>query len=191
MILEKLITEKIATIGGKEYRLQQVNEKQLFQLRLSDKPSLVFKYGKQLWYTELPDEKIRFSAIERKQLSHRCSSEYECCKRLSADVDPIGCASVRDESFGKYRKSPQNRASRCKDCMRIEKYSFITYGIETFNMVEDNLKVISCKNCTRSKVTRVHVNVEEQKRKIVALAQHLNPNIKNFSELEEFSKIKF
>lgn len=188
MIFEKLVNQKIATIGGQEYKLRPVTRKELLGLRLSNRPGLVFKDDTQLWYTELPNERIRFNAIERKKLKHRCSSEYECCERLSADYDPVGCACVRDESFGKYRRSSKNRAFRCKECMRIEKYDFITYGIETFNMVEDNLKVISCKNCTLSKVVQNPVNIEEQKRKILALAQHLDPNIKSFSEIDKFSK---
>lgn len=188
-MLEKLITEKIATIGGKEYKLQPVTRKKLFELRLGGVPGLVFKEGNHLWYTELPDEKVRFNSVERKKFNHMCSSEYECCQRLSAELDPIGCACVRDESFGKYRKSSHHRKLRCEMCMRIEKYSFIAYGIETFNMVEDNLKVISCKNCSSSKVVRTQVNIAEQKQKILALAQHLDQSIKNFSEIDKFSKI--
>lgn len=190
MILEKLLAEKIATIGGNEYQLRLISKKELLQLRLADKPGLVFKQDNQLWYAELPNEKVKFSSFERKKLSHKCSSEYECCKRLSAESDPVGCACVRDESFGKYRKSQKNRAFKCKDCMRIEKYDFITCGLETFNMVEDTLKVIGCKNCTRARVVQNHVDVEAQKKRIVALAQHLDPNIKSFSEIDKFSKVK-
>lgn len=191
MILEKLITQKVVTMGKKEYKLREVSEKELFKLRLKGNPGLVFKDNNQLWYTELPDDRIRFTAEERKAISHRCSSEYECCSRLSAELDPIGCACVRDESFSKYRKSPHHRKDRCEMCMRIEKYSFITYGIETFNMVEDNLKVISCKNCTRSKVVQVPVDIKEQKKRILALAQHLNPSISSYSEIDSFSKFKY
>ena len=119
-----------------------------------------------------------------------CSSEYDCCKRLSADLDPIGCAVIRDDSFSKYRRSTKNKQQHCKMCLRIEKYKFITCGIETFNMTEDCLKVLGCTNCIQSKFVPNHFDYEESKRKIVALAQHLNPSIQSFSEIDDFAKFK-
>ena len=192
-MLSKLMDEKVITIGGKEYKLREVTKEELFEHRLSNKPGLVFKDNDKLWYTELPNDKVRFKDVERKSLRHMCSSDYECCSRLSALPDPQGCACVRDESFGPYRRAAKFRTHLCKVSLRIEKYSFLTYAIETFNMVEDCLKVLSCKNCSRSKVKPMQMDIEEKRKKVLALAQNLNPDIEKMSDLNRFAepKMKF
>ena len=54
------MVDKIVTVGGKEYKLRKVTKQELFNLRLGKEPGLVFKYDKELWFTELPNSNIRF-----------------------------------------------------------------------------------------------------------------------------------
>lgn len=184
-MIDKLISEKLITIQGKEYKLRKISKTQLFELRLErGVPGLVFKCNDELWFTELPSPSIRFNAVERKNLGHMCSSEYECCQRLSALPDPEGCACMRDRSFGSVRKA-EHRKHLCKTSLRIEKYPFLVYAIETFNMNEDCFKVLECKNCNRFRQRNPqNMDYEERKRVILALAQHLNPDIEDLSELK-------
>lgn len=187
-MLERLMVDKIVTVGGKEYKLRKVTKQELFNLRLGKEPGLVFKYDKELWFTELPNSNIRFRETEGKKLQHLCSSDYECCSRLSALPDPEGCACVRDESFTAHRRNSKHRVHLCNISLRIEKYDFLVYAIETFNMKEDCLKVLSCKNCCRSRVKPSQMDIEEREKKIVALAQHLDPYVEKVSDLKRFNE---
>lgn len=188
-MLDKLFKEKIITIGGKGYKLKRVTTKELFKYRLGNKPGLVFKSDTDLWYTELPKDSIRFNKKERASFSHLCSSESECCERLSAAPDPIGCACMRDVSFGSCR-TMKNRVFLCNTSMRIEKYPFIEFAIESFNMKEDAFKVLSCKDCVRSRKKPKKMNFEEQKRRILGLAQNLNPDLEDLEQMNRFPKLK-
>jgi hypothetical protein len=190
-LLDKLLNDKIVTIGGKEYKLNPISKESLFEFRIGETPGLVFKCKNELWYTELPAANVMFSEVERKAYKHMCSSDYECCARLSALPDPEGCACIRDRSYGSVRKSA-HKIFLCKTSLRIEKYPFLVYAIETFNMKEDVFKVLECKQCERSNYTQHIMDIEEQRRRILALAQHLNPDVEDFSQINSnrFPKIE-
>lgn len=184
--MEKLLKEHIVTIRGNEYKLRKVTKEELFEIRLSYTPGIVFKDGKELYYAALPKENLTLTG-EKSWLKHLCSSDYECCTRLSADPNPYGCGMIRDRSFSyykKYRKSKQIRYL-CKISMRIEKYPFITRALETFGMKEDSLKILECKNCSRKSQRRSKVPSEKQDETLLALIQNLYPEINTMEKLRK------
>lgn len=139
----KLKNKKIVTIAGKEYPLRIVTEEQLFKLRMSGKPGFIMKMDYQLWYTEIP---ANASLRAEKWFVHKCCAGHSCCQRVSTLKDPEGCACIRDRSPLAYGRKYYTKKQAYLCSMRIEKYSFITFACETFNTVEEGLKIMECSN---------------------------------------------
>lgn len=187
-MLNKLFNQKIITIGKKEYKLRKVTAKELFKYRLGDKPGLVFKNEHELWYTQLLNTSVKFKGAEKNAYRHMCSRDDSCCQRLSAAPDPIGCACMRDISFGSCRTS-KHRVFLCDTCLRIEKYPFIEVAIETFNMEIDALKVIRCTNCVMTDGKGKKMKSKDYDRAVLALAQNLNPDLEDISDAFSYPEV--
>ena len=186
MKLEKLYNNHIITIRNVEYQLRKVTREELFDLRIRDKPGIVFKKGNELYYSELPNDTLTLTG-ERKWLYHLCSSEYECCTRLSAAPNPEGCEMIRDRSFGSFRKRKKREYMEflCNISMRIEKYPYIEEALETFGMKEDSLKILKCTHCSKEGRKNKRVNPEAQNKALLALVQNVYPEIDTIEKLRE------
>ncbi len=182
--IEKLFKDHVLTIGDAEYKLRKVSKEELLSLRIEGKPGVVFKEKSEIWYASLPSEKVKLSGL--KWLEHSCSSERECCTHLSALPDSEGgCKAIRDPSLQSIKTSDNIRRKACLISFRIEKYDFLEYALETFGMLENGFKALKCINMRYEDFKPMQINVALQKKKLLGLAQYLNPEITSFSEIDE------
>ncbi len=105
------------------FTLLPISAKEIGLLRKdTNKAYLILKKGGSLYFTEIPMEMRLFSQLH---YIHKCNT----CSRLSALPDcQGGCAKTRNSS------------------RFIEKYDFITNGIETINLLDTSLIVNECCN---------------------------------------------
>ncbi|MBR1654337.1 MAG: hypothetical protein IJ690_05250 [Clostridia bacterium] len=149
-IASMLFNDHVFVFGKNEYKLRRVTEAELLQIRIKNKPGVVFKDTKsngevELWYAPLSSGKVKLCSV--KHFNHCCNREKDCCKRLIPLPDPQGCKSVRDLTMMGYRRAGYRMREACKYGFRIEKYGFIIRAIETIGCEENGFKCIECKNC--------------------------------------------
>ena len=182
--IEKLLKDHVLTIGDTEYKLRKVSKEELLSLRIEDNPGVVFKEKSDMWYASLPSEKVKLSGL--KWLEHSCSSERKCCAHLSALPDSEGgCKAIRDPNFQSLKTTKKTRRKACLISFRIEKYDFLEYALETFGMSENGFKALKCNNMCYEEFEPLQVSMVIQKRRLLELAQYLNPEITSFSEIDE------
>ncbi len=121
----------------------KISVDEIFEKRIGNTPGLVLKKNQEYFFTEIPADLGCFGIAK-----HKCYCNGHLCKKLSAKDDLHGgCVKVRDipiEAFSK--KSKQKLKNAC----RIEKYDFITEGIESFNTKNNFFIVIECTHYEKS-----------------------------------------
>lgn len=142
--LHILVVDKVKNTSTDYYfSLKEVTVDELCKHRMKKKPGFVYKERDKLFLASIP-KNLRLSVTND---IHLCSYSDKVCRFLSASSDPsIGCPKVRDRivSESEYKNSPEKAMLTSK---RIEKYDFITRGMETFNTVDDSLIVLECSHC--------------------------------------------
>lgn len=182
--IERLLKDKVLTIGGVEYQLRKVSEEELLLLRMQNKPGVVFVCKSELWYSELPSMKVKLNG--EKWLEHACSREKECCCHLSALPDSQGgCKVIRDTNAQYYKNRGYSWREAYLKSFRIEKYPFLEYAVETFGATENGFKALKCKNVYYEIFKPVQIDAELQRQRIIELAQHLNPDVKSMSDINK------
>lgn len=135
----------IVSPEGKEnvYSLVEVTRKELAKHRLSEKSGIVLKENNKFYYTPIPAN-IRIYVQESSHGKHLCG--LSCAGACS------GCARTQDLTVDyQMRFFHKEFFNAVKDSWRIEKYPFITNGIESFNMDGNTeaMIVLECKNYFR------------------------------------------
>ena len=162
---EPICSREIVKVSSQpmSFDLVKVTAEELLEYR-KETPCFVLKKFDSLYLAVIP-QNISFVS---------CGSfgEHKCgnCQRLSAASDAEGgCAKVRQRSNF------------------IERYPWITYGIETFNTQHDAFIVFQCKNFSKFRAKR-NVSVFEKEKMIVGLAQHICDNVESMAQVRKILK---
>ena len=141
---EEYVPKELLVISPDEttdvYPLVEVTRKELAEHRLSQKSGLVLKEDNKLYYTPIPGN-IRVFVQEFSHSQHLCG---KACAGTCA-----GCARTQDLTVDyQIRSFRKDFFNAVKDSWRIEKYPFITKGIESFNMHANTtaMVVLECEN---------------------------------------------
>ena len=154
----------LKVLKKERFPFQEVSKKELMKARLQKKPTLILKQGEKLYICTLPEGTnlpLNFLPVK-----HLCSS---CDRCSAADDEKGGCQKVRDfglattvhfynifnsndyafknknpEEYKKERKKAFLKA--VSESRRIEKYPFITYGLETIHMRPNPFIVLDCEH---------------------------------------------
>lgn len=122
------------------YHLRQVTPTELYNIRLAGKQGIVYKYDSNLFYTEL----TKNITISINGKPHLCGLD---CTRVCKD-----CPRTKDLTVDYQLKFCKNLTRAIYNSWRIEKYDFITEGIEIFNMKDflDSQYVCACTKYEKS-----------------------------------------
>ena len=112
-------------------RLHEISSEELFKARLKDESGLVVHYP-----------------LEKKDVIDITVSEHLCtfCARCSAALDPKGCSKVRARTVEGLRQEGYSIKDSIFYSDRIEAFSFIKKGVETFNTKREFLVIVECEN---------------------------------------------
>lgn len=122
-----------------QYPLREVTPLELAQHRLSKKPGIVYKKNGKLYYTSFPAT-LKIYGQDDTLGTHLCGKNCDMiCK---------GCRRTSDLTVPYQERYGKKFVEAVKASWRIEKYPFITEGIEAFNMISayDALLVLECEN---------------------------------------------
>lgn len=131
--------EVISEKKCKQHPFHEVTPRQLAQHRLSKKPGIVYKKNGKLYYTS-------FSAGLKVYGQDDTFGTHLCGKNCSMVCK--GCRRTSDLTVPYQERYGRSFIEAVKASWRIEKYDFITEGIEAFNTgsSSDALIVLECKN---------------------------------------------
>lgn len=140
-ILENGVGKWKKEVGEKdEYVFHEVSLKELHKARMSKQPGLVYKKGNRYFLASIPGN-LRLIGREGDLKQHLCGKS---CGNLWND-----CPRARELTvFYQMNRLGRSFEVAVKESWRIEKYKFITEGLEAFNM-ENNREcfvVLQCKN---------------------------------------------
>lgn len=124
-----------------EFNLREVSREKILDYRSSRRPGLVFVICGKYFYTPISKSVIFHLG------GHQCSLNGNVCKHLSALPKELGgCPKVSDLLI----YSINAKYTTLRDSKRIEKYDFIQFGYETFNVPNPVLTVLECTYCEYS-----------------------------------------
>ena len=144
----RITTSTLVSVNGKEqisnqeeidYPLRQVTTEEIATLRMSDEPGFILKIEGKYLYASIP-KTLNCS-------SSKMLGKYLCatCQRFSSKPDCAGgCVKVRDSDFNEYRMLGFSEDDAYELSKRLEKYSFISEGYETFNTSTESLVITKC-----------------------------------------------
>lgn len=133
-------------------KFEEATQEEIVAKRCQKEPGIIMVYFGQLFFTKAP-KYIKISRISEIYSNHKCAQ----CIRLSAKSDEQGgCQKVRDWPI-KFipniivdQESEQGEARITKrdiiNSMRIEKYPFVTFGMESINTNNPELLIAVCEN---------------------------------------------
>lgn len=136
------------------YPMRVVSAQELFNLRVSKAPGIVYKKNGILFYTKIPST-LHINgrdSLGAHLCGKHCSQVCQGCPRTSAlTVD------FQEKSFEK------DFVQAVKDSWRIEKYDFVFSALEAFNMENSNdaCLIFNCDNFNVK--TPEHGNITEKK----------------------------
>lgn len=119
-------------------RLQIITDKELLKARLNGKSGVVVKWDKQLYYCPIEKDDV----IDITVPEHLCTF----CARCSPALDPKGCAKVRARTVDGLKQEGYSIKDSIFYSDRIEAFSFIKKGVETFNTKREFLVIVECEN---------------------------------------------
>lgn len=122
-----------------EFFFREVTVDELMKLRLGRKPGAVYKIGGKFYYTEIPGH-LKIIRLSEAAGPHLCGKDCtNVCKDCTRTSD---LTAAFQERMG--RKFPYT----ILESWRIEKYDYITEGLEAFNMSNQNdaFMVLDCQN---------------------------------------------
>lgn len=125
------------------YKLKETSSEELLRFRLKKKPIVILKFYDRLYYCDVPKD---FKYLAKINLGpHLCSN----CKNCSASRQ-FGCKKVADLSFQTlYTMIYHNSTKSMKESKRIEKYDWITLGLECINTDIEYFPIVRCINYSR------------------------------------------
>lgn len=139
----------------KTFPLRLVSQDELLNLRVSKIPGFVLKLDNRLYFAEIEYSTV-ISCIENLPCKHLCAICTNCL--------PNKCIKIQDGpvSFNlKYISSDYRNA--VAKASRIDKYSFIHDGFETFNTVNDSFLIFDCgKYEIYKNLTKNHLNTNKK-----------------------------
>ena len=145
----QVVSEKVNS-----YKLVEVDEATLLEHRASGNPGFVLKIGDRLFYTSIP-KRLRLMSCAPLG-PHCCGSSQDVCKYSRAiPEEEGGCTKFCDRSVKHYLDDGLTYEQALIRSQRIEKYSHIEVGYETFNVAQEVLVIAKCtryKKYVREKV---------------------------------------
>ena len=133
--------------------LKEVSKKELMLIRLRETPGIVYKKGTQLFFAAVP-EGFKISGQEISVGNHLCGKD---CSKVCK-----GCPRTADLTLSYQIRLGKDFTTAVCDSWRIEKYQFVTEGIEAFNMGAnfDAMLVMGCSCYTSRKPKVVNISPE-------------------------------
>ena len=152
----------------KQYMFQEITREQLMKLRLIGEPGLVYKSEDKFYYTAFPGT-LRIIGGESTLGPHLCGRN---CTNVCKNCPRTSALTVAYQE-----RSGKRFTQAVKDSWRIEKYPFITEGIEAFNMESSNdaFLVLSCSQYALSPARQVK-QPQPGKKAILDLANFIWPD---------------
>ena len=127
---QDVFTKKLVNV--QKIIFEKVSQKEIICKRREGISGIVMVNEGQLYFAPVT-KKTKIPMSEQVML-HKCAN----CERISAQPDPFGCQKIRDLPIQGKRIKP--------DSMRIEKYPFVLYGLETVNTKEITTLIYECAN---------------------------------------------
>ena len=159
-VTRKLLEEVTSSLS---YNLSQVTVEEIIEYRKSTLPCFVLKQNNNFYFSVISDD-ISFVSCGSSLGKHMCS----WCQRLSAASDTEGgCAKVRE--LARY----------------IERYPWITKGIETFNTKHDALVVFQCEHFKEYQKQSTKKTALELRQLKLGLAQNVWEDIGSYDEVRQ------
>lgn len=136
---DPLALEVIDLQGIQKYPLREVTAFELAGLRLSKIPGVAYKKDDKLYYAEVPGT-LRLSSQDANLGTHLCGKN---CTMVCN-----GCPRTAALTVSFQERIGKKFVEAVKNSWRIEKYPFVTEGIEAFNMDANNdaFVVLQCEN---------------------------------------------
>jgi len=128
--------------------LQKTTEEKVFIDRLNGYRGAVIKIGDDLFTSSKKPSDLHHALG-----SHLCSS----CKM---EINSHLCPKVQDLSMESCRRNTSTEVEALKDSKRLEKYDFITLGVEGYGMKNDFLVVCECERYKRAIWTPTRERIE-------------------------------
>ncbi len=148
-----------------EYPLEEIAEKDIVRLRMSGKPVFLLKLdGK--YYRAFISKHLHL-------LAHDLIGDHMCkyCDKAIATSDECGgCQKVRDREFNECISQDVTKRKAMQDSKRIEKYSFIKAGYESFGVNQETFMVAECDNYKNYSVRKV-LPLEERRNLLISLEE--------------------
>ena len=131
-----LITDQKGNVL-KEYQINSATSSQIKNLRIENSPFCLIKYNEQLIVAKVP-KSFSLSYVE---CPHLCSMCTHCYARSESYG---GCIKICD--FPLVNPVKARRIKLHEGSQRIEKYPFITFGIEVNGCFSNSFIVLKCEN---------------------------------------------
>lgn len=127
------------SISVEQLQKLRKNRKLLEKLKEENKGILILKYFGEVYYMAIVPSSL--SLTNQTIGQHYCTN----CNRCYASSDSKGgCAKVRDLSLNSYMKDGDKWEEALHKARRLEKYKFITFGVETINTSPEAFIVLGC-----------------------------------------------
>lgn len=157
-----------------ERNMEEISLRDLIQKRFEEALGVVYKKGEKLYYTgDIPENfKLTGKTINSKSCLCGVSCKHVCegCPRAAA-LSVSHQMQIISDSLKWFEESRKIRIWAIKESWRVEKYKFITEGLETFNMgAGDMCFVMECKMYKQAEEPKE----EDGNRRIKALVDSKN-----------------
>ena len=135
----------------KEFFFREVTSDELLRLRLNRKPAAVYKIDGRYYYTEIPGN-LKLIRLSETAGPHLCGKN---CTNVCKD-----CPKTYDLTTSFQERMGRSFPYTVLESWRIEKYDFVTEGLEAFNMFNQNdaFVVLKCQDYKVSQPRLMTVN---------------------------------
>lgn len=138
-------------------KFEKVSANEVVEKRCKKESGIVMIYFGEIFFAKAP-KYIKISKMSELLTNHKCRD----CMRLSAKSDEEGgCQKVRDFPIKYIPKGTENQEEDAStritkrdviDSMRIEKYPFVTFAMESINTSAPEILITDCKNFRKYKI---------------------------------------
>ncbi len=138
-LIKRRIDPNGNVVEEKIFPLSEISEEDLLKKRQSKEPGFVLKMEDTLYYAKITKKTKLLCSKSTQDRSHLCAH----CNLSSF----FNCIKVKEVAYEFYNSEEKLYLNTLKFSKRIEKYNFITYGFETFNVSPHNVFcVFRCEN---------------------------------------------
>lgn len=122
-----------------DFFFREVTVEELLKLRLNRKPAAVYKIDRRFYYTEIPGN-LKLIRLSETTGPHLCGKN---CTNVCKD-----CPKTYDLTTSFQERIGRSFPYSVLESWRIEKYDFVTEGVEAFNMPNQNdaFVVLKCQD---------------------------------------------